>query len=53
MTTQRVALEGSLVVAEHAASVADAELMFGHAISARLRTNPEYFWDVAAIGSDG
>ncbi len=45
VTTQRVDARGSMVVAEHAASVADAEMMFGHAISARLRTNPEYFWD--------
>jgi sulfopropanediol 3-dehydrogenase len=52
VTTQRVTPEGSLAVAEHAAAVADAELMFGHAISARLRTNPEYFWDVAGIEGD-
>jgi len=45
VTTQRVTAEGSRLVAEHAAALADAELMFGHAISARLRTNPEYFWD--------
>lgn len=45
VTTQRVDARGSMAVAEHAAAVADAELMFGHAISARLRTNPEYFWD--------
>ncbi len=50
VTTQRVNARGSLQVAEHAASVADAELMFGHAISARLRTNPEYFWDVIDAG---
>jgi sulfopropanediol 3-dehydrogenase len=48
VTTQRVTAEGSRLVAEHAAAVADAELMFGHAISARLRTNPEYFWDAIA-----
>lgn len=53
VTTQRVAPKGSLEVAEHAAAVADAELMFGHAISARLRTNPEYFWDVARIEDEG
>jgi sulfopropanediol 3-dehydrogenase len=47
VTTQRVTAEGSRLVAEHAAAVADAELMFGHAISARLRTNPEYFWDAS------
>ena len=45
VTTQRVDARGSMAVAEHAAAVADAELMYGHAISARLRTNPEYFWD--------
>jgi hypothetical protein len=33
-------------VAEPAAVVADAELMAGHAISARLRLNPEFFPDV-------
>jgi hypothetical protein len=32
-----------LQVAEAAAVVADAELMEGHAISSRLRLNPEYF----------
>jgi len=48
VTTQRVTAEGSRLVSEHAAAVADAELMFGHAISARLRTNPEYFWDAIA-----
>ena len=52
MTTQRVTAEGSLQVAEHAASVADAELLFGHAIGARVRTNPEYFWDVMGVGED-
>jgi hypothetical protein len=36
-----------VAVAEHAAIVADAELMKGHAISARLRLNPEYFADEA------
>ena len=45
VTTQRVTARGSMQVAEHAAGLADAELMYGHAISARLRTNPEYFWD--------
>ena len=42
VTTQRCTPEGDRRVAEHAA-VADAELMFGHAVSARLRLNPEYF----------
>jgi len=45
VTTQRCTPEGSFHVAEHAAVVADAELMYGHAISARLRRNPEYFAD--------
>ena len=45
VTTQRCTAEGSRLVAEHAAAVADAELMAGHAISARLRLNPEYFPD--------
>lgn len=45
VTTQRVTAEGSAHTAEHAAVVADAELMFGHAVSARLRLNPEYFED--------
>ncbi len=43
VTTQRCSAEGNALVAEPAAVVADAELMFGHAISARLRLNPEYF----------
>jgi sulfopropanediol 3-dehydrogenase len=46
VTTQRCTPEGSVAVAEHAAVVADAELMEGHAVSARLRLNPEYFSDV-------
>ena len=46
VTTQRCTAQGSLLVAEAAAVVADAELMEGHAISARLRLNPEYFPDV-------
>ncbi|HKX75079.1 MAG TPA: histidinol dehydrogenase [Acidimicrobiia bacterium] len=45
VTTQRCTAEGSRLVAEHAAAVADAELMRGHAISARLRLNPEFFPD--------
>ncbi len=45
VTTQRCTPEGSRQVAEHAAVVADAELMAGHAISARLRLNPEFFPD--------
>jgi hypothetical protein len=35
-----------MLVAEPAAVGADAEMMAGHAISARLRLNPEYFPDV-------
>ncbi|MEX1126647.1 MAG: histidinol dehydrogenase [Acidimicrobiia bacterium] len=46
VTTQRCGPVGSMLVAEPAAVVADAELMAGHAISARLRLNPEYFPDV-------
>ncbi|MFP3914197.1 MAG: histidinol dehydrogenase [Actinomycetota bacterium] len=45
VTTQRCTAAGSVRVAEPAAVVADAELMFGHAISSRLRLNPEYFPD--------
>jgi hypothetical protein len=36
-------------VAEPAAVVADAELMAGHAISSRLRLNPEFFPDVLEV----
>lgn len=46
VTTQRCTAEGSRRVAEQAAVVADAELMFGHAVSARLRLNPEFFPDI-------
>jgi sulfopropanediol 3-dehydrogenase len=49
VTTQRCEPEGSMQVAEPAAVVADAELMAGHAISARLRLNPEFFPDVLEI----
>jgi sulfopropanediol 3-dehydrogenase len=52
VTTQRCSPQGSLQVAEPAAVVADAELMEGHAISARLRLNPEFFPDVLEM-SDG
>jgi hypothetical protein len=47
-----VTAEGSLQAAEQPASVADAELLFGHAISAGVRTNSEYFWDVMGVGED-
>jgi sulfopropanediol 3-dehydrogenase len=49
VTTQRCEPEGSMQVADTAAVVADAELMAGHAISARLRLNPEFFPDVLEI----
>ncbi len=45
VTTQRCTPQGSSIVAEPTAVVADAELMFGHAVSSRLRLNPEYFPD--------
>jgi sulfopropanediol 3-dehydrogenase len=43
VTTQRSSAEGDRLVAEHAAVVADAEFMYGHAVSSRLRLDPEYF----------
>ncbi len=49
VTTQRCTAEGSMQVAEHSAVVADAELMEGHAISCRLRLNPEYYPDVLEL----
>lgn len=49
VTTQRVTAGGSQRIAEHAAVVADAELMYGHAISSRLRLNPEYFPDALRV----
>ncbi len=52
VTTQRCTAEGSLQVAEAAAVVADAELMEGHAISSRLRLNPEFFPDVVEFLDD-
>lgn len=52
VTTQRCGPEGSLVVAEPAAVVADAELMEGHAVSSRLRLNPEFFPDVLEVTGD-
>ena len=52
VTTQRCDALGSRSVAEPAAVVADAELMAGHAISARLRLNPEFFPDILDA-SDG
>lgn len=52
VTTSRCTAEGSSMVAEHSAVVADAELMEGHAVSARLRLNPEYFPDIMEYISD-
>ena len=54
VTTIRTTAQGSHQVAEHGAVVADAEMMFGHAITQRLRLNPEYFPDSldAAPASD-
>ncbi len=45
VTYQRVTAEGSARVAESAAAVSDAELMYGHALTARLRLDPERFPD--------
>jgi sulfopropanediol 3-dehydrogenase len=50
VTTQRCGPDGSMATAEHAAVVADAEMMHGHAISARLRLDGEYFPDVIGLG---
>lgn len=52
VTTQRCDAQGSMATAEHAAVVADAEMMYGHAISARLRLNAEYFTDVIGLGDE-
>ena len=49
VTTQRCTAQGSVEVAEHAAVVSDAELMFGHAISTRLRLDPKFFPDVEPL----
>ena len=54
VTYQRLTAEGSARVAETAASISDAELMFGHALTARLRLDPERFPDaMAPIAPDG
>ena len=45
VTYQRVTAEGSARVAESAAAIADAELMFGHALTARLRLDPKRYPD--------
>jgi sulfopropanediol 3-dehydrogenase len=49
VTTSRCTPEGSRQVAEHTAVVADAELMHGHAVSSRLRLNPEYFPEMSEL----
>ncbi|TDI50319.1 MAG: histidinol dehydrogenase [Acidobacteria bacterium] len=48
VTTQRCTAEGDRHVAEHAAVVADAEFMYGHAVSSRLRLDPEYFAEASS-----
>ena len=48
VTTQRCTAEGDRQVAEHAAVVADAEFMYGHAVSSRLRLDPEYFAEASS-----
>jgi sulfopropanediol 3-dehydrogenase len=60
VTYQRVTAEGSARVAGSTAAIADAELMFGHALTARLRLDPDRFPDAvppippgAPIGEDG
>ncbi|HEX6844654.1 MAG TPA: hypothetical protein VF235_06000, partial [Actinomycetota bacterium] len=45
VTYQRVTAEGSARVAPTAAAISDAELMFGHALTARLRLDPARFPD--------
>lgn len=40
VTYQRVTPTGSALVAPPTAAIADAELMFGHALTARLRLDP-------------
>lgn len=54
VTYQRLTAEGSARVAPSAAAISDAELMFGHALTARLRLDPKRFPDaVAPIPPDG
>lgn len=43
VTYQRLTAEGSARVAPSAAAISDAELMFGHALTARLRLDPKRF----------
>jgi len=45
VTYQRLTAEGSARVAPTAAAISDAELMFGHALTARLRLDPARFPD--------
>jgi sulfopropanediol 3-dehydrogenase len=45
VTYQRVTAEGSARVAASTAAIADAELMHGHALTARLRLDPARFPD--------
>jgi sulfopropanediol 3-dehydrogenase len=54
VTYQRVTAEGSARVAPTAAAISDAELMFGHALTARLRLDPGRFPDaMLAIPPEG
>ncbi len=48
VTYQRVTADGSARVAASTAAIADAELMFGHALTARLRLDPDRFPDAQA-----
>jgi sulfopropanediol 3-dehydrogenase len=45
VTYQRVTAEGSARVAETAAAISDAEMMYGHALTARMRLDPARFPD--------
>ena len=51
VTYQRVTAEGSARVAASTAAIADAELMFGHALTARLRLDPDRFPDALPVVS--
>lgn len=54
VTYQRLTAEGSARVALSTAAIADAELMFGHALTARLRLDPKRFPDaMEPIGPAG
>jgi hypothetical protein len=41
VTYQKVNREGGQVVAPHAAAICDAEMMFGHAVTCRLRLDAQ------------